>query len=200
MASVDLKLPHDAYTVLIEPGLLDQLGPLVRAVAPHERACLIIDEAVFESCGATARRSLESAGYHVVLHVEPIDEHQKSLDTVRRFYDVMVDGRLERRSPVISLGGGVLGDTVGFTAATYLRGVPFVQCPTSLLSMVDASVGGKVGVNLPQGKNLIGAFHQPRLVVIDTGALSTLPARELRCGLAECVKHGVNSTRTRWSN
>ena len=96
-----------------------------------------------------------------------------------------------RGSPLVALGGGVAGDVAGFAAATYLRGVPFVQCPTSLLAMVDASVGGKVGVNLPQGKNLVGAFHQPVAVAIDPLALGTLPERELRCGLAECIKHGL---------
>jgi 3-dehydroquinate synthase len=110
---------------------------------------------------------------------------------VCELYDVLLDASLERKSPVIALGGGVVGDTVGFVASTYLRGVPFIQCPTTLLAMVDASVGGKVGVNVPQGKNLVGSFYQPRLVVIDTNTLKTLPARELHCGLAECVKHGV---------
>src|SRR5690606_674989 len=104
---------------------------------------------------------------------------------VRSLYEVLLNARLERKSPVIALGGGITGDTAGFVAATYLRGVPFIQCPTTLLAMVDASVGGKVGVNVPQGKNLIGAFYQPRLVAIDTNTLATLPPRELRCGLAE---------------
>ena len=110
---------------------------------------------------------------------------------MRALYEVLLSCRLERRSPIVALGGGVTGDMVGFTAATYLRGVPFVQCPTTLLAMVDSSVGGKVGVNVPQGKNLIGAFHQPVVVVADTLALRTLPARELACGLAECIKHAV---------
>ena len=104
---------------------------------------------------------------------------------------MLLSERLERGSPVIAVGGGVTGDTAGFVAATYLRGVPFVQCPTSLLAMVDASVGGKVGVNVPQGKNLIGSFHQPMAVVIDPLVLRSLPARELRCGIAECIKHGA---------
>jgi 3-dehydroquinate synthase len=121
----------------------------------------------------------------------PSGERHKTLETVRGVYDTLLAARLERRSPVIALGGGVVGDTAGFAAATYLRGVPFVQCPTSLLAMVDASVGGKVGVNVPQGKNLIGAFYQPMAVVVDPLVLQTLPPRELRCGLAECVKHGV---------
>ena len=106
-------------------------------------------------------------------------------------YEILLDHKLERKSPVVAVGGGIVGDTTGYVAASYLRGVPFVQVPTTLLSMVDASVGGKVGINVTQGKNLVGAFHQPVLVCIDTDVLKTLPDRELRCGLAECVKHGV---------
>ncbi len=118
-------------------------------------------------------------------------EERKTLETVRGVYDALLDHKLERGAPIVALGGGVLGDTVGFAAATYLRGVPFVQCPTTLLAMVDSSVGGKVGVNVPQGKNLIGAFHQPVAVIADPLVLRSLPLRELRCGLAECIKHAV---------
>ena len=121
----------------------------------------------------------------------PASEKMKSLKTVQDLLAVVLDAKLERKSPIIAVGGGIVGDTTGYVAASYLRGVPFVQVPTTLLSMVDASVGGKVGVNVPQGKNLVGAFHQPVLVVIDTDVLKTLPDRDLRCGLAECVKHGV---------
>jgi 3-dehydroquinate synthase len=110
---------------------------------------------------------------------------------VANLYGQLIETKLDRRSPIIALGGGVLGDTVGFAAATYLRGVPFIQIPTTLLAMVDASVGGKVGVDLPQGKNLVGAFKQPEIVVIDPGVLTTLPLAEFRAGMAEVVKHGV---------
>jgi 3-dehydroquinate synthase len=134
---------------------------------------------------------MQGAGYNVKAHAVPPGEDHKTLQQCAGLYDVLVDAKLERRSPIVALGGGVIGDTAGFVAATYLRGVPFVQCPTTLLAMVDASVGGKVGVNLPRGKNLVGAFWQPQLVVCDTDTLATLPPRELRCGLAECVKHGV---------
>jgi 3-dehydroquinate synthase len=191
MPTVPLILPHHRYDIHIEAGLLSRLGPLVRSVAPHARAGLYADENVAAVHGPAAQQSLREVGYDVQSLALSSGEDRKNLDTVRRLYDVMVQHKLERRSPVIALGGGVAGDTVGFAAATYLRGVPFVQCPTTLLAMVDASVGGKVGVNLPQGKNLIGAFHQPVLVAIDTATLRTLPTRELRCGLAECVKHGV---------
>jgi 3-dehydroquinate synthase len=121
----------------------------------------------------------------------PDGELYKNLETVSSLYDSFLGLGLDRKSVVIALGGGVIGDTVGFAAATFLRGVPFVQLPTSLLSMVDSSVGGKVGVNIPQGKNLVGAFKQPEMVVIDTALLASLPDVERRCGLAEAIKHGL---------
>ena len=121
----------------------------------------------------------------------PEGEEHKTLATVAALYPQFLAGGLDRKSPVISLGGGVVGDMAGFAAASYLRGVPFVQIPTSLLAMVDASVGGKTGVDLPQGKNLVGAFKQPELVIIDTAVLQTLPAAEFKSGLAEVVKHGI---------
>ena len=191
MPTVELTLPHAAYSIRIEPHSLADLGPASRGVAAHAVAALLADANVYERYGALAEQSLRAAGYEVVTHVVAPGEQRKTLDTVRGLYDVLVAARLERTSPVIALSGGVVGDMVGFVAASYLRGVPFIQCPTTLVAMVDASVGGKVGVNLPQGKNLVGSFYQPRLVLIDTETLRTLPPRELRCGLAECVKHGM---------
>lgn len=191
MPTVPVVLPHSRYDVVIAPGALARLGEVVRALAPAPSAALFVDPAVRATHAPAARASLEAAGYAVVEHALPGGEARKDLDTVRALYDVLLEHRLERRSPLVALGGGVTGDTVGFAAATYLRGVPFVQCPTTLLAMVDSSVGGKVGVNVPQGKNLIGAFYQPIAVVADTSTLATLPARELACGLAECIKHAV---------
>jgi len=191
MATVELHLPHHRYAIEIAPGSLAQLGEHVRRVAPHRLAALIVDEALADTYGATAKQSLEAAGYVVVVATMPSTEEHKSLDTAAKLYGPLLDAKLERKSPVVALGGGIVGDTAGHVAATYLRGVPFVQCPTTLLAMVDASVGGKVGVNVPQGKNLVGAFHQPRLVLADVDTLRTLPGRELRCGLAECVKHAA---------
>lgn len=167
------------------------MGDSVRQVAPHDQASLIADANSFAHHGETVSDSLATAGYKVLISKIDAGEQYKNLDTVRGLYEVLLDGLMERRSPVVALGGGVVGDTAGFAAATYLRGVPFVQCPTTLLAMVDASIGGKVGVNVPQGKNLVGAFYQPSLVLIDTDTLKTLPQRELRCGLAECVKHAM---------
>jgi 3-dehydroquinate synthase len=191
MAVVDLTLPHHRYQIRIEPGLLGQLGSLLRPIVPHGRAALIVDAAVADDHGRTAEASLREGGYELIKAVMNSGEQHKSLQTVSLFYEQFLEARFERQSPVVALGGGVVGDTAGFVAATLLRGVPFVQCPTTLLCMVDAGVGGKVGVNTRQGKNLVGAFHQPALVVVDTDTLATLPPRELKCGLAECVKHAV---------
>jgi 3-dehydroquinate synthase len=188
---VSVVLPHHSYDVVVEAGALGRSGDIVRGTAPSDRCALVADENVVGLHGGAARTALEAAGYDVLGVTLPAGEAHKTLDTVRRVYDALLDARLERRSPVIALGGGVTGDTAGFVAATYLRGVPFVQCPTTLLAMVDSSVGGKVGVNVPQGKNLIGAFHQPVAVVADPLVLSTLPLREVCCGLAECVKHAI---------
>jgi 3-dehydroquinate synthase len=190
MTTVQVELPSHRYAVTIEPGLLARLGSLVRACAPSERCALIADRSVARLHGDVARRSLEAAGFAVSVELVDGEEH-KNLETVARLYDALVSQGLERTSPVIAFGGGVAGDTAGFVAATYLRGVPFIQCPTTLLAMVDASVGGKVGVNLPQGKNLVGAFQQPRVVAIDPELLRTLPPRELASGFAECIKHAV---------
>jgi 3-dehydroquinate synthase len=191
MPAVPIALPHHRYDVVIEPGALSRLGAQVRAVAPAASALLVVDRAVAATHGPIARASLEAVGFETVVLPFEGGEERKNLDTVRGLYDALFAHRFERRSPLVALGGGVLGDTVGFVAATFLRGVPFVQCPTTLLAMVDSSVGGKVGVNVPQGKNLVGAFHQPVSVVADPLVLRTLPARELRCGLAECIKHAV---------
>ncbi|QDU72501.1 3-dehydroquinate synthase [Mucisphaera calidilacus] len=193
MATVDLQLPPTAhgYDIRIEPGLLDSLGEMVREVAPHHKAALIVDEAIEVDVGKPAAKSLQNEGFETTVAVMTPTEKKKTLGTVRSLYEVLLEARIERRSPVIALGGGITGDTAGFVAASYLRGVPFIQCPTTLLAMVDASVGGKTGVNTTHGKNLIGAFHQPHRVIIDVSTLESLPERELRCGLAECVKHGV---------
>ena len=191
MPTIEIILPPQRYAIHIAAGNLRRLGELVRAVVPQTRAALLMDGNVAGRFGAVATEALRGAGYEVCAGELVPGEAHKTLDAVRALYDVLLNARLERRSPVIALGGGVTGDTVGFAAATYLRGVPLVQCPTTLLAMVDSSVGGKVGVDVPQGKNLIGAFYQPRLVVVDPDTLGTLPARELRCGLAECVKHAV---------
>jgi 3-dehydroquinate synthase len=182
--------PH-TYDVRIGPGLLDELGTLVRGLAPAPTAGIVTDTNVAPHYLARAAGSLEKAGYRVLTHTIPAGEHHKTFATVGAALDTFLNGKVERATPIVTLGGGVVGDLGGYVSASLLRGTPFVQVPTTLLSAVDASVGGKVGVDHPAGKNLIGAFHQPRLVLTDISTFKTLPARELRCGMAECIKHAV---------
>ncbi len=195
MAVVDLELPGHRYAIQVEAGVLETIGERIRAAVPSVkdggRAALITDEGVEPHHGRAVAKAMQAQGLDTTVAVMPVSEKKKTLGTVNTLYTLLLDAKLERGHPVVTLGGGICGDVGGFVAATYLRGVPFVQCPTSLLAMVDASVGGKTGVNMPQGKNLIGSFWQPDLVVADVSVLSTLPERELRCGLAECIKHGV---------
>ena len=190
-ACIEVVLPHHSYQVQIEPGILSRLGTILRGLVPAKKCAVFSDESVAALYQTPVAGTLRGAGYEVLTADFKGGEEYKSLQSVSTFYEALLSQKFERTNPVIGLGGGVVGDTVGFVAATYLRGVPFVQAPTSLLAMVDASVGGKVGVNVPQGKNLIGAFYQPNLVAIDPETLTTLPPRELTCGLAECVKHGL---------
>lgn len=196
---VQIPQPASAYEVRIGCGLLSQTGHLVGAVCPDRSAAMVFDQRLADTHARTVLESLTQAGYEVVQCAIDGTEAAKSLDTVRRLFDRFLSARLERTSPVVAVGGGVIGDTAGFAAATYLRGVPFINIPTTLLSMVDAAIGGKTAVNIALsaspdsvlGKNLIGAFHQPALVIADVESLATLAPRQIRAGLAECVKHGL---------
>ncbi len=179
------------YEVVCRWGALDDLGTLMQDAGLQGSAFVVSDGDVAPLFGECVLASLRAAGFEALMHTIPAGEASKTLDTVRGVYDWLLDARAERSSPVVALGGGVVGDLAGFVAATYLRGVPFVQAPTSLLAMADASIGGKVGVDHPRGKNLIGAFYAPRLVVQDTSALASLPPRSLREGFAEVIKHGL---------
>jgi len=155
------------------------------------RCAIIVDTNVRPRFGNRAKQILSNAGFDTVLITVPAGEPAKSVRTVERCYNQLAAHRLERKSFIVALGGGVVGDLAGFVAASYLRGVAFVQVPTTLLAHVDSSVGGKVGVNLKAGKNLVGAFYQPRLVLCDLETLRTLPEREYRAGLAEVIKYGI---------
>jgi 3-dehydroquinate synthase len=155
------------------------------------RCAIISDRNVAPLYGRKAETSLARTGFETTLITVPAGETAKSFKTVQSCYDQLAAKRLERKSFIVALGGGVVGDLAGFVAATYLRGVAFVQVPTTLLAQVDSSVGGKVGVNLRAGKNLVGSFYQPRLVLCDLNTLGTLPVRELRAGLAEVIKYGI---------
>ena len=170
---------------------MEQVGAACAALRLGQRCAVITDGNVAPLYSKIICASLEKAGFSTSLIVVPAGEKSKAIRTVERCYHQLAEQRLERKSFVVALGGGVVGDLAGFVAATYLRGIPFVQVPTTLLAQVDSSVGGKVGVNLPAGKNLVGAFHQPRLVLCDLDSLASLPDREYRAGLAEVIKYGI---------
>ena len=188
---ITVDLPQNPYRIEIAPGSLSRLGPRLGELAAGKKALLVSNPTIFEHYGATAIASLEEAGFQVWTHLIPDGERYKTLDSIVRIYDAAMAHYLERSSTMVALGGGVIGDMTGFAAATWLRGINFVQVPTSLLAMVDAAIGGKTGVNHPKGKNLIGAFHQPLFVSIDPLVLKTLPEREFRAGMAEVIKYGV---------
>ncbi len=188
---ITVRTPTGGYEVHLGRGLLARVGELARQRGLRGRAAVVTNPTVGGLYAPVVVESLRKAGFDPLVVEVPDGEAFKTLDTVRSLYDRFVEGGLDRASPVFALGGGVIGDTAGFAAATYMRGVPLVQLPTSLLAMVDASVGGKVAVDHPRGKNLIGAFHQPELVVVDPDVLATLPEDEFRAGLAEVIKAGV---------
>jgi 3-dehydroquinate synthase len=189
--TVEVPLGQRSYQIKIAPKLLPRLGPECRRLKLGQRCAVITDSNVGPLYANRAMVSLNQAGFAPVLITIPAGETAKSLANLQRCCDQLAANRLERKSFIVALGGGVVGDLAGFVAATYLRGIPFVQVPTTLLAQVDSSVGGKTGVNLKAGKNLVGAFHQPRLVLCDLDTLKTLPAREYRSGLAEVIKYGI---------
>ncbi|MDB6122048.1 MAG: 3-dehydroquinate synthase [Pedosphaera sp.] len=191
MRMVKVPLGTRSYNILIDRNLLKSLGAECAKLNLGQRCAIISDSNVAPLFAKAAQRSLAKAGFDSVLITVPAGETAKSLKTVQLCYDQLAQHRLERKSFIIALGGGVVGDLAGFVAATYLRGIPFVQVPTTLLAHVDSSVGGKVGINLKAGKNLVGAFYQPRLVLCDLDTLKTLPEREYRAGLAEVIKYGI---------
>jgi len=197
--TVSVALGRRGYDIVIATRRLDTWANSLNAwlalrwgmTTSAGKALVVTDRHVARTHADVATESLRQAGWQTErVELEP-GEQTKSLAIVSRLYDALVGMKADRRTVVVAVGGGVVGDTAGFAAATYARGLPFVQIPTTLLAHVDSSVGGKVGVNHPQGKNLIGAFHQPLGVFIDTATLDTLPDRDYRCGLAEVVKYGV---------
>lgn len=181
------------YPITIAAGALDTLGAIVRSVTPNNRVVVISDKNVGELLGhgRRASKSLHTHGDGGVIFTVPPGEQLKTRETWSMLTDALLDQGFGRDTTIVALGGGVVGDLAGFIAATYMRGVPFVQVPTTLLAMVDASIGGKTGVDTRHGKNLVGAFHQPAAVVIDPSVLETLPVEHLRAGFAEIVKHGA---------
>ena len=199
MPPLRVRLParHHTYEIKIGTGLLAQLGREARAsVDPGARRIAVIsNRTVFDLFGTPVIKSLRHAGFLPTHWLMKDGERYKSLRSLEQALAFLSEAGLERTDAVVALGGGVVGDLAGFAAATYLRGVAFIQVPTTLLAQIDASVGGKTAVNLPTGKNLVGAFHQPKLVLIDTETLRTLPARELTAGWCEAVKQGAAGDR-----
>jgi 3-dehydroquinate synthase len=192
MQRLNIDLGDRSYPILIGPGLLDDRAVLAGAVEARD-VLVVTNEVVGPLYLDRLVRALE--GKRIASLLLPDGEQHKTLEVTGRIFDALVTARMNRDACVVALGGGVVGDIAGFAAACYQRGVDFVQVPTTLLAQVDSSVGGKTGVNHPGGKNLIGAFHQPRAVVSDTATLSTLPVRELRAGLAEVIKYGLVADR-----
>jgi shikimate kinase/3-dehydroquinate synthase len=188
---LSVALSSSRYDVVIGEGLLARAGALLAPHLPQKRAVVVTDAAVARLHLAALLDGLAATAIRASQIVVPAGESSKTLETYGRVVDGLLEAGVERGTTVIALGGGVVGDLAGFAAATTLRGLPFVQAPTTLLSQVDSSVGGKTGVNTARGKNLVGAFHQPRMVLADTGTLATLPVRELRAGYAEIAKAGL---------
>jgi shikimate kinase/3-dehydroquinate synthase len=193
MVTLPVHYPTGKYDIHINEGIRAHVGRLMRAAGVPEGSCIAVvsNPVVAPLYSTQVEASLCQAGFRPFSCTIPDGEQHKTLSTVASLYDQFLDGRLDRSGRVLSVGGGVTGDVAGFAAASFMRGVHFVQVPTTLLAMVDASVGGKTGVDLPQGKNLVGAFKQPELVVIDPEVLATLPSEEVRSGMAEVIKHGV---------
>jgi 3-dehydroquinate synthase len=190
MRTLTLPLKDRSYAIHIGPGLLYR-ADLLRNLLPSERAVIISNTVVAPLYMAQVEALLAAANIHGAKIILPDGEATKSLETLNTIFDRLLAERCDRTTTLIALGGGVIGDLVGFAAASYQRGVPFIQIPTTLLSQVDSSVGGKTGINHPRGKNMIGAFWQPRVVLADTDTLNTLPDRELSAGLAEVIKYGL---------
>ncbi len=193
---VRVNLGERSYDILVRHGLSASLGALVRNVTESEKIGVVTDRHVARHYLKRTVRSLKQAGFETVSIIVAPGERSKTLGTIRRILDSLAQHKFERRSILLALGGGVIGDLTGFAAAIYQRGIPFVQVPTSLVAQVDSSVGGKTGVDHRLGKNLIGAFHQPEAVFIDPDTLCTLPRREKVAGLAEVIKYGIIADET----
>jgi 3-dehydroquinate synthase len=191
MRTLTVNFGERSYPIYVGEDLLSQTGEILRRAGLGKKVGIVTDAKVGELYLKPVEESLRRAGFSVTVVSLPEGEEHKNLEAVSAIYDRLIRERFERGSFLLALGGGVVGDITGFAAATFLRGISYVQVPTTLLAQVDSSVGGKTGVNHKEGKNLIGAFHQPRLVLIDVAALGSLPRRELAAGLAEVIKYGI---------
>lgn len=190
MQTLTVELGDRSYPIYIGAKLLGNAGLILPFLA-QKRAAIVTNTTVAPLYLDALTRTLQNQGVNVLPIILPDGEKYKNAESLSRIYDALLQHRCERKTTLIALGGGVIGDLTGYAAATYLRGVPFIQIPTTLLAQVDSSVGGKTGINHPLGKNMIGAFYQPRVVLADTATLDTLPDRELSAGLAEVIKYGL---------
>jgi len=189
--SVPVGLGERAYEVVVGSGLIDQAGKLIRPLLKRARIAVVTDQNVADHHGERLAVALENAGIATDVIVMPPGEETKSWEGLSQLSDQLLQLELDRGDMIVAFGGGVVGDLTGFAASIYKRGIDFIQIPTTLLAQVDSSVGGKTAIDTPRGKNLIGAFHQPRLVLADLDVLATLPEREMRCGYAEVIKYGM---------
>jgi 3-dehydroquinate synthase len=187
---ISVSTPSRSYIITLGDGTIEQIGPLLKQLRLPDRRFVVSSPLVWRLHGQRLARALSISDPILV----PDGERFKQLQTVSRVYEALMNANADRGSTLLTFGGGVIGDLAGFAAATYLRGIPLVHVPTTLLAQVDSAIGGKVGVNHPLGKNMIGAFYQPCAVVVDTSVLATLPRREFRAGLYEVVKYGVTSS------
>lgn len=188
---IDVGLHERSYRIEFGSGLLRDAGMTLKSINFPTQVALVTNPTVFALYGQQTLDSLASAGFSCTVISVPDGEEYKSLETLEKIYDQLIENHFDRGAGLVALGGGVIGDMAGYASATFLRGIPFVQIPTTILSQVDSSVGGKTAVNHPLGKNLIGAFYQPKHVLIDIDSLKTLDQREIRAGIAEIVKYGV---------
>ena len=191
MQKIRVELGERSYNIMIGNGILEDIGRITEKFEFSNKAALISNPTVYNLYGKTVSKSLKDSGYDLIEILLPDGEEYKSLASTDKIYEALLKAQLDRKAVLIALGGGVIGDITGFAAATYMRGISFIQVPTTLLAQVDSSVGGKTGVNHPLGKNMIGAFWQPGLVWMDTATLETLPRREFLSGLGEVIKYGV---------
>src|SRR6184192_3663275 len=188
---IPVDLGSRSYSIVVEPGALAGVGARLRELRVGSRAVLVTDAGILKLHGAAVITGLEAAGLSVMVLEVPEGEAAKTLAVAEHCWDRLLAAGADRTSTLLALGGGALGDLAGFVAATYMRGANFVPLPTTVLAQVDASSGGKTAIDHPKAKNLIGAFHQPRLVIVDPATVDSLPEREYRSGLAEVVKHGI---------
>ncbi len=191
MKDIFVDLGKNSYNITIDKGILNQVGTLISKTISPRKAIVVTDKIVAPLYGEIVFNSLSECGFDVKLVSLELSEEQKSIEKAEELYGHLFDHEMDRKSLLVALGGGVLGDLTGFVAATFMRGIPFVQIPTTLLAQVDSSVGGKVAVNHPRGKNMIGCFYQPKAVYIDTDTLRTLPKEEITAGMVEVIKYGM---------